>query len=152
VTTEPDLMEVCKKLIDMANEGGGPDNITVVAARFEGDGLVERDAETVEHRVYRGSDARPTMPIDRASIPQLSAIDERDIPTLEMAPVKPQGAMVVGNAGDGPTTEIAPAQIRATLPPTPPPGGWIPAKTLQLFFGFITVLVAGVVLLKWLRG
>jgi protein phosphatase len=152
VANEPDLMEVCKKLIDMANEAGGPDNITVVAARFEGDGLVEQDAETPEHRVYRGSDARPTMPIDRASIPMLSAIDEGAMPTIEMAPVKPQGSVIVGAAGDNPTTEIAPPQIRASLPPPPPPGGWIPASTLRLFFGFLGALVAFVVLFTWLRG
>ena len=39
VNTEPDLVQVCKKLIDRANEAGGPDNITVVAVRFDGPGL-----------------------------------------------------------------------------------------------------------------
>ena len=29
----------CRELIDRANENGGPDNITVIVARFEGDGL-----------------------------------------------------------------------------------------------------------------
>ena len=151
VSTAPDLIEVCKRLIDLANEAGGPDNITVVAARFEGDGLVESDAETVEHRVYRGSSERPTMPIDRASIPQLSAIEESDIPTLELTPIK-KGAVIVGNAGDGPTTEIAPPVVRASLPPAPPPGGWIPASTLRLFFGFLGALVAFIVLFQWFRG
>lgn len=34
-----DLGQLCSALIDLANSRGGPDNITVVAARFEGDGL-----------------------------------------------------------------------------------------------------------------
>jgi len=34
-----DLAELCSALIDLANTRGGPDNITVVAARFEGEGL-----------------------------------------------------------------------------------------------------------------
>lgn len=34
---EPDA--VCKRLIEMANERGGPDNITVIAARIENTGL-----------------------------------------------------------------------------------------------------------------
>jgi protein phosphatase len=38
---EPDLVRLCAVLIDAANERGGPDNITVVAARFDGDGLPE---------------------------------------------------------------------------------------------------------------
>jgi protein phosphatase len=36
-----DLPALCSALIDLANGRGGPDNITVVAARFEGDGLPE---------------------------------------------------------------------------------------------------------------
>jgi hypothetical protein len=35
----PALDQLCSALIDLANTRGGPDNITVVAARFEGPGL-----------------------------------------------------------------------------------------------------------------
>ena len=55
VKSSSDLVDVCKRLIDLANEAGGPDNITVVAARFDGPGLLETGAETPAHRVYRGS-------------------------------------------------------------------------------------------------
>ena len=34
-----DVAAVCHNLVALANERGGPDNITVVAARFDGDGL-----------------------------------------------------------------------------------------------------------------
>ena len=34
-----DPLESCGALIDLANQRGGPDNITVVVARFDGDGL-----------------------------------------------------------------------------------------------------------------
>ena len=67
VSSEPDLMTVCKRLIDMANESGGPDNITVVAARFDGDGLdLTVTGDTVGHRVFpvTGSNT-PTMPVAR---------------------------------------------------------------------------------------
>lgn len=36
---EPDLDRLCTRLITLANERGGPDNITVIVARFEGEGL-----------------------------------------------------------------------------------------------------------------
>ncbi|HEU4525787.1 MAG TPA: protein phosphatase 2C domain-containing protein, partial [Gemmatimonadales bacterium] len=39
----PDLPTLCSALIDLANERGGPDNVTVVAARFDGDGLPPPD-------------------------------------------------------------------------------------------------------------
>jgi len=84
VANEPDLVQVCKKLIDMANEAGGPDNITVVAARFEGPGLADSGAEAPAHRIYRGSQQqRATLPVDRGSVPGLTAIDPSDMPTLE---------------------------------------------------------------------
>lgn len=43
VAKHRDLAALCSALIDMANERGGPDNITVVAARFGGTGLVDPD-------------------------------------------------------------------------------------------------------------
>lgn len=151
VNAEPDLVNVCKRLIDLANEAGGPDNITVIAARFEGDGLVASGAETVAHRVYRGSMERPTIPLDRSSIPQLSAmddeIDESEVPTVE-ADVLAQPKVVVGNASSGPTAEIAPT-LRAKLPPTPPPGGRISTTTLRLIFGGLAVIVGLIALYFW---
>ena len=37
VTQEPDLVQVCRRLIDRANETGGPDNITVIVADLVAD-------------------------------------------------------------------------------------------------------------------
>jgi PPM family protein phosphatase len=48
-----DLPALCSALIDLANARGGPDNITVVAAHFEGEGLPEADgADGVGYRSY----------------------------------------------------------------------------------------------------
>jgi len=48
-----DPMALCKQLIDQANASGGPDNITVVVARFDGPGLDHPAAEDeVGHQVY----------------------------------------------------------------------------------------------------
>ena len=67
VNEEPDLVDVCKMLIDLANAAGGPDNITVVAARFEGEGLEPAGTSgNVGHAVFRtGVDDTPTAPIER---------------------------------------------------------------------------------------
>lgn len=40
VTATEALPKACQKLIDLANERGGPDNITVILARFTGGGLM----------------------------------------------------------------------------------------------------------------
>jgi len=53
VVSQPDLVEVCRDLIDRANENGGPDNITVIAARFEGSGLADAEPDdNVGHAVF----------------------------------------------------------------------------------------------------
>jgi PPM family protein phosphatase len=49
----PDLATLCSALIDLANSRGGPDNITVVTARFDGEGLADaKGAEGVGYRTY----------------------------------------------------------------------------------------------------
>ncbi len=61
VRREPDLATVCKRLIDMANGAGGPDNITVIAARFDGEGLESASAgDEVGHRVFPIADSGST--------------------------------------------------------------------------------------------
>ena len=66
VREERDLVSVCKRLIDMANAGGGPDNITVVTARFEGDSLgVAGTNDEIGHRAFLLGDETPTIPMER---------------------------------------------------------------------------------------
>ena len=48
-----DTVQICKRLIDRANELGGPDNITVIAVRFDGDALHDRqDTDAVGYNTY----------------------------------------------------------------------------------------------------
>ena len=52
-THERDLQAACDRLIALANERGGPDNITVILARFDGEGLRPPEASAeVGHQVY----------------------------------------------------------------------------------------------------
>jgi protein phosphatase len=60
VAEHPELPDLCAALIDLANSRGGPDNITVVAAHFEGGGLPEpTEAEGVGYSVFH-PDGEPT--------------------------------------------------------------------------------------------
>ncbi len=62
----PDLDAVCSQLITLANERGGPDNITVVMAGFDGEGLPPgTDSGEVGYKVY------PTGEPDSGEIPAL---------------------------------------------------------------------------------
>ena len=73
VTESADLVQACTRLIDLANERGGPDNITVVIARLDGEGLQEPSGdETVGHEVYPLLDTESTtepVPVYKGSPP-----------------------------------------------------------------------------------
>jgi PPM family protein phosphatase len=62
INEEQDLVQACRKLIDKANQAGGPDNITVIIARFDGEGLTAEglEGDEVGHRVFATSDTRET--------------------------------------------------------------------------------------------
>jgi len=50
----PELPALCAHLVDLANQSGGPDNITVVAARIDGEGVTPPSAhDTVGRQVFR---------------------------------------------------------------------------------------------------
>ncbi|HEU5169420.1 MAG TPA: Stp1/IreP family PP2C-type Ser/Thr phosphatase [Gemmatimonadales bacterium] len=80
----PDLAAACGALIDLANGRGGPDNITVVLARFEGEGLPEPDgAGEVGYQAYAlPESATPTTDHPATPAPASAAV----APSLEPAP------------------------------------------------------------------
>lgn len=68
IAAEHDLTAACKRLIDLANSAGGPDNITVIAARFDGEGLeAAAQGDHVGHRVFPVGESghTPAMAMDR---------------------------------------------------------------------------------------
>ena len=73
VSQDKDLVQVSAELIALANEHGGPDNITVVVARFSGNDLPEPgDGEKVGHEVYPLTDTESTtepVPVYKGSEP-----------------------------------------------------------------------------------
>ena len=64
VAQERDLATAGQTLIDRANENGGPDNITVVIAHLEGEGLAApTEGDVVGHSVFELQNATPSTPL-----------------------------------------------------------------------------------------
>jgi serine/threonine protein phosphatase PrpC len=84
----PDLPALCSALIDLANERGGPDNITVVAARFQGEGLREPDDdEGVGYQVYHVPGAESGEEPAVQILPAEEALPEPEpVPEIETEP------------------------------------------------------------------
>jgi serine/threonine protein phosphatase PrpC len=107
IETSNGLADLCDALIDLANGRGGPDNITVVVARFEGEGLPDfQGAGGVGYHVYRLPDSAT--------------------PTAERAvPAAPRDEVVSESSAEQPVVEsLAPAEIVAQEDPEPPPEGF----------------------------
>ena len=89
VNQNTDLVALCSRLIDMANSRGGPDNITAVVARFEGDGLNDpRTADEVGYQVYplhEGEATTEPVPIYTGSPPPVSLKHQKRLVLLAVA-------------------------------------------------------------------
>ncbi|HTK48253.1 MAG TPA: Stp1/IreP family PP2C-type Ser/Thr phosphatase [Gemmatimonadaceae bacterium] len=100
VSEDEDPMTACKRLIDLANDNGGPDNITVIVARFDGDGLIMPGAtDPVGHRVFPlQTDSGPVPAIElRVSRGTLTtgAIPMQRRPTREIPAPPPADPIVL---------------------------------------------------------
>jgi protein phosphatase len=83
---EEESLEVgCDRLIDLANQRGGPDNITVVLARFEGDGLLRASTgDPVGYATFNPGGGPPPESTPRQTTRLRTAADvaPREVPKL----------------------------------------------------------------------
>jgi len=103
VSEDRDLVQACRKLIDLANQAGGPDNITVIIARFEGPGLneIEIDGDEVGHRPFPLGDPMTTP----ASTPEFSEAPTQPLRRSNAARMTPKA----GTAASAPAPASPPA-------------------------------------------
>ena len=126
VQEQPDLDAVCDALIVLANERGGPDNITVVVARFEGEGLAPSGAS--------GEVGYRSFPSNHPDSEELPVAVRPPPPPLPPEPLPP------------PPPEAPPPPVAEAPPPAPPVRSGSPATIA----GLTAVVLLGLVLLYFL--
>jgi protein phosphatase len=76
VSDDTGVDTIAHRLVDLANERGGPDNITVIVVRVDGDGLRAADgADPIGHQVYPLIDTEAStdpVPVYKGSPPPVS--------------------------------------------------------------------------------
>jgi PPM family protein phosphatase len=89
VTEEANPELAAERLVDLANSSGGPDNITVVIARFDGTGLESAaPVDEVGHRVFDSPDL--VTPVSISPVVRVEAIpDLEDYPPPAAEPPAP---------------------------------------------------------------
>jgi protein phosphatase len=102
VAAHGDLDSLCSALIALANERGGPDNITVVVARFGGDGLPEpSEAEDVGYQVFdlpeEGAAEAEAIPLAVAPAPVVAPASVAP-PPVAMLPGSRQRGLILAIA------------------------------------------------------
>jgi protein phosphatase len=120
-----DFKSACQHLINLANERGGEDNITVVIAQFSGSGLALPESEMVEPQSLARSPDTPTeinwgggagedqLTASTASVGDLS--NDAEAGATQPLPTPPAQTMPFTPKADPATTELA----RATDPLNP---------------------------------
>jgi serine/threonine protein phosphatase PrpC len=162
VSEEHDLVSVCKRLVDRANENGGPDNITVIAARFDGDGLeVAGQTDEVGHSVFPLPDTgqHPALPV-----PNTSGAPDGNGPIIRAGAPTSSGSYLESlppetfEPFESFTVPDSDADVTArALEPTPQsPTAAVPAvsaarrtRGMAIAIALLAVLVAGVAWYAW---
>jgi serine/threonine protein phosphatase PrpC len=144
-----DLVSLCHQLINLANESGGPDNITVVAARFEGEGLEPPSAsDEVGHQAFVVGEQTPVTPHPKLEAsPPPPPNDDEMTDVLNAVPPASAEALYPSLQPTGVRRALTPADIEAAREALAPParGRKRRAAVLIIAVASIAVLVLGLV-------
>jgi serine/threonine protein phosphatase PrpC len=133
--SETDPQKACEALIAMALDREGPDNVTVVVARFDGEGLPEPTAdEELGFKVFDpGVDPNDPEPPKRVSHPPMEKITEEVPVHLEAIEATSPGAI--------PTSLVSPTASTPSNSTEMPPNEE-PSSRPFLTFVLVTLLAA----------
>ena len=98
LVAENDLRAVAEGLVTTANARGGPDNITVVLARFEGAGMPEPVTEESPAYAVYSSDEHPAVPVDEdiAERPEPPVVSPASSPARRTGSPAGMALLVIG--------------------------------------------------------
>ena len=115
LAAEPDPQKACEILIGKALEREGPDNISVVVARFEGDGLPEPDTSSeLAFSIFDpGTDPDDPEPPRRVQHPPMEKITEEVPVHLEALEATSPGAMPTRLASSTASTPSTNTDVQA---------------------------------------
>ena len=143
--TIDDPLEACRELTDRANQAGGHDNVTVVIARFEGEGLEPPTPDEVADLKYRKYELPEGSHPSSRPDPKSSGYPPRSMTIKSLRP-PPSGH---GDADDGYEDDLEDAVRRAEdgvdLPREPTPS-WV--ATMLIVSAVTCVVVAGYYFLR----
>jgi protein phosphatase len=147
-----DPVEACRELTDRANQAGGHDNVTVVIARFDGEGLraaTDEEIQALKYRKYdlpepatrserdtRASLARMSPPRGILMSLRPSRASRSSAPDIELGYAEIDPALVDGDAG----RVVDPVRIPHETAPS-----WI--VTMMIVSAVTSIVVAGYYLL-----
>jgi hypothetical protein len=115
VSQESDLVAVCKRLIDRANENGGPDNITVIAARFDGSRLAAPGTtDEVGHRVFPLPETGQVPAVAAEIPPSVDDEPRRSSRPGALLDEHPAAAELAGGAGSLGTPDMLASNLATT--------------------------------------
>lgn len=148
-----DLVMLATQLIDLANASGGPDNITVVAARFEGEGLEPpSDGDEVGHQTFVVGEQTPVTEHPRLETPPANPGSSDEIAdVIATAPAAAELSQYPQLQPTGVRRALTPADIAAMQQQAaeeagpPPKGRKRRAAVLIVAVAALAVLVFGLV-------
>jgi protein phosphatase len=153
LTELEDPVEACAKLIALANEAGGHDNVTVVIVKFVGAGLSEPSEgdPAVCYQKYSFSDTEGAPAEEDSGPPERAEFrDTAKLPRRGDSQPPESGATAPSSSGDGPSLLAKAAPIAGSEDSVAVPlAGWPPGAVGAIIMAGVTlIIVMGFYLLR----
>jgi serine/threonine protein phosphatase PrpC len=144
LSSGPDLAQACTQLVDLANERGGEDNITVVAGRFLGDGLRDDPGDTDYSlvRIDRDENLPSALNIDPEDREHVLTHSLSEVPTLTLVVGGNEG---LANTGGANGKNLTPDDLSPPTesPPDPALTGFLERNISRILVIVLALLFLG---------